>query len=313
MLRSPRPHVVGSSHSVSRATHSPAAESEGSRSATPTALRIASYNVHACVGRDGRDDADRVAAVIRELDADVIALQEVLSDDAADGPDQFAHLAAAVGLSAIEGPTLHGSAARYGNALLTRLPVLDVDRLDLSVTHRESRGAVAVDLAWNDARLRVIVTHLGLWRSERRRQVELLLDWLDDEITRRPAPLWVLAGDMNEWIPRARTLRRLDARFGRAPSVRSFPATRPLLRLDRIWVTPLRALRRLAVHRSPLARVASDHLPVVADVDPAAAQCSPPDPPQAEAPDARRGEAGPAGHTACTSPHERDGDASGGP
>ena len=257
---------------MSGTARSPGDEREGGRPATPPALRIASYNVHACVGSDGHGDADRVAAVIRELDADVVALQEVLSDDAADGPDQFAHLADAVGLRAIEGPTLHGSAARYGNAILTRLPVLDVDRLDLSVSHRESRGAVAVDLGRDDVRLRVVATHLGLWRSERRRQVERLLAWLDDPATRRPAALWVLAGDMNEWIPRAWTLRRLDARFGRAPTARSFPATRPLLRLDRIWVAPLRALRRLAVHRTPLARVASDHLPVVAELDPHAAR-----------------------------------------
>lgn len=238
--------------------------------ATPSALRIASYNVHACVGRDGRRDAARVAAVVRELDADVIALQEVLSDEAAEGPDQFGYLAGAVGLDAIEGPTLHAEGARYGNAILARLPLLDVARLDLSVSRRESRGAVAVDLAHGGLRLRVVATHLGLVRSERRRQVALLLDWLDALPSPEPPALWALAGDMNEWIPRAWTLRRLDGRFGRAPTVRSFPAARPLLRLDRIWVAPLGALRRLEAHRSARARVASDHLPVVADVELAA-------------------------------------------
>lgn len=298
---------MGSSHPVSGAVtgaaRSPAAAGRRPGDAAASILRVASYNVHACVGRDGCCDADRVAAVIRELDADVVALQEVLSDDAADGPDQFAHLADALGLHAVEGPTLHRAGARYGNALLTRLPVLDVDRLDLSVTRRESRGAVAVDLGWNDLRVRVVATHLGLVRSERRRQVALLLDWLDDPTARQPAALQVLAGDINEWIPYAGTLRSLDGRFGRAPTVRSFPAHRPLLRLDRIWVEPLHALRRLDAHRSPLARRASDHLPVLAELDGATLAHDAPEALQdaAAGPPRRGAPSGRPGHGDCTS------------
>ena len=75
-------------------------------------------------------------------------------------------------------------------------------------------------------------------------------------------------GDFNEWRPRAKTIADLDAALGSAPLVRSFPARFPLLTLDRIWVRPRRALIDVRAQRSPLARVASDHLPVLARLDP---------------------------------------------
>jgi endonuclease/exonuclease/phosphatase family metal-dependent hydrolase len=110
--------------------------------------------------------------------------------------------------------------------------------------------------------LRVIATHLGLRPAERRQQIQALLSALDPGI---PGPT-VLMGDLNEWFMWGRPLRRLHAHFGATPAPRTFPAHRPLFALDRIWVKPLHCLQRIAVHDSPLAREASDHLPLVAQL-----------------------------------------------
>lgn len=222
-------------------------------------LSIASYNVHRCIGVDRRHDPERIAAVIRELEVDVIGLQEVASRFRGNGNvDQCAVLARLLGLGAITGPTLDLAGGVCGNAILTSLPVLAVRRIDLSVRAREPRGALDVDLAWDGSVLRVVATHLGLLPTDRRVQVRRLLAHLGDD---RDQPLVVL-GDVNEWFPAGAALRRLHARLGRADAVRSFPSRRPLFALDRIWVQPTRALTGLQAHRSPLARVASDHLPV---------------------------------------------------
>lgn len=219
-------------------------------------LRIASYNVHRCIGTDGRHDPDRVAAVIRELDADVIGLQEVACRRGPRGIDQLAYLAQATGLHAIGGPTVCAADGERGNALLTRWPVSATRHIDLSIQRREPRGALDVTLDLDGAALRVVVTHLGLRAGDRRRQVATLLGLLAG------AERLVLLGDFNEWFPAAAALRRLHGSLGHALGVRSFPSRRPLFALDRIWVRPRVALAAFAAHTSPLTRVASDHLPV---------------------------------------------------
>lgn len=228
-----------------------------------TRLRVASYNIHECVGGDGRRDPARVAQVLREIDADVIGLQEV---DARPGETsesmQMHYLAAVLGLHAVAGPTVLRSGGEYGNALLTRRPVLDVRHVDLTVYRREPRAALDVDLDIDGAAVRVLVTHLGLLPGERRTQVRRLLDRLGD--SRSEAV--ILCGDINEWFAVGRPLRWLHARLGRAAAVATFPAAFPVFALDRIWVNPRTALVTLAAHATPAARRASDHLPVIADL-----------------------------------------------
>lgn len=222
--------------------------------------------MHRCVGADGRRDPARVARVLAELAADVLALQEVEAlRGGVDASDQFSFLAAATGCAALRGETLRSPASDYGNALLVRGRVLESWRLDLSVPGREPRGALAADAVVRGARIRAVATHLGLERAERRAQVRRLLDWIDA----LPGAAWALRlvmGDVNEWLPRAFSLRLLRARLGPSRAPRTFPARRPLLALDRIWVTPGGALRRVAAHRTALASVASDHLPLRAEL-----------------------------------------------
>lgn len=219
--------------------------------------RVATYNIHSSVGRDRRCDPVRIAAVIQELDADVVALQEVQSCHGA--LDVLAFFAEQTGMTPVAGPTMLRGDGSYGNALLTRRSPADVQRLDLSVRGREPRGALDVVVPLGAQPLRVIATHLGLRPAERRWQIEQLLAQLESE---RPYPT-VLVGDLNEWFLWGRPLRRLHAHFGDTPAPATYPAGWPVFALDRIWVKPLDRLLGIAVHNSPLARQASDHLPLV--------------------------------------------------
>jgi endonuclease/exonuclease/phosphatase family metal-dependent hydrolase len=226
-------------------------------------IRIASYNIHQCVGMDARRDPGRIAGVLREIDADIIGLQEV---DARPGhghdSEQMDFLAQSLGFTAIAGPTLIRHDGTYGNALLTRGQVRDVRYIDLTYHGREPRGAIDAEIQMDGAVLHVIATHLGLLPSERRWQVQRLLTALE---TPR-AQAVVVCGDINEWFAVGRPLRWMHERLGRAHTVRTFPAWCPVFALDRIWVWPRATLLGTRAHRSPLARLASDHLPCVAEV-----------------------------------------------
>jgi len=229
-----------------------------------TRLRIASYNIHQCVGADGRRSPERVAAVLREIDADVVGLQEVdARPGAASDSMQMDYLASRLGLQAFAGPTILRHDGHYGNALLTRVPVRDLRHLELTVHRREPRAMMDADLDAGGRPVRLIATHLGLLPGERRKQVRRMLERLgpgDGTPT-------ILFGDINEWFGVGRPLRWLNRRLGACSRVSTFPATFPIFALDRVWVTPPGKLARVTAHASATARVASDHLPLVADVE----------------------------------------------
>jgi endonuclease/exonuclease/phosphatase family metal-dependent hydrolase len=228
---------------------------------SPGCLRIASYNVHGCIGTDGRKDASRIAQVIAELQCDTVGLQEV--------DYRLDYIALRLGMQVIPGLTLLRHDGPYGNALLTRRKVLEVRRLAFGYGRREPRNALDVDLEVGGRPLRVIVTHLGLFAAERRFQVRKLLEI----IRQNPAhERIVVLGDINEWLPLSRPLRWLNGLLGRSVAERSFPSRWPLFALDRVWVRPRHALLALKAHRSPLAALASDHLPVKAIIAPERAQ-----------------------------------------
>jgi endonuclease/exonuclease/phosphatase family metal-dependent hydrolase len=230
-----------------------------------TRLVVATYNIHTCVGVDQRYDPARVATVLRELGADIIGLQEVDARHRVGGHvDQWTFFAEATGLEAIRGPNVRDHRGRFGNAILTRFPILEVRRIDLSVAGYEPRGAIDADLRVDGQVLRVVATHLGLHAAERRFQIDRLLDCLITTGGRTDGIL--MMGDLNEWRGRRGGIPALDRRLGRGPAPRTFPSWLPVLPLDRIYASGAAALRSSGVHRSPLARVASDHLPLRAVV-----------------------------------------------
>jgi endonuclease/exonuclease/phosphatase family metal-dependent hydrolase len=231
------------------------------RSAT---LRVATYNVHGCIGTDGRHDPDRVATVVGELDADVVALQEfTYPASVAIESRAPVELVALDGYQCALGPTRQIATRCFGNAMLARHPIVDVHRIDLSVDRREPRGAIATTIDVDGMPVHLLAVHLGLRVSERRFQVRQLLSYLDSV----RHSLVVVLGDFNDWLPGRSAAHVLDRRLGASVRLRSFPSRRPLLALDRIWIHPVNVLRRMFVHTSTLARRASDHLPVVADLD----------------------------------------------
>lgn len=226
-------------------------------------LRVATYNVHSCVGADRRADPARIAGVIRELDADIVALQEFTY------PASVAlETRAPVVLTMLDryecalGPARETQGICFGNALLTRHPILGVRRIDISHARRERRSALATTLDIGGTTVHVLATHLGLRVGERRFQVRQILNDLDAF----PDAVTIVMGDFNDWLPGRSVVHVLDERFGRPPTPASFPVSWPIRSLDRIWVHPIAALERVTAHKSPAARRASDHYPVVADI-----------------------------------------------
>jgi endonuclease/exonuclease/phosphatase family metal-dependent hydrolase len=232
-------------------------------------LRVATYNIHTCVGVDGRRDPARIAAVLREIDPDIACLQEVDASRRRDpAADQWAYLGEATGLTVVAGRAMSERCGRFGNAILTRFPVLSARTIDLSVGDYEPRAAIDADLLVGERVLRVLATHFGLRLAERRWQVDRLMAALGEApAANRPAAHAVLLmGDLNEWRGRRGCLRALDPRLGPGALPRTFPSWLPVLPLDRIYAAGPAVLREVQVYRSPLARLASDHLPLVADL-----------------------------------------------
>jgi endonuclease/exonuclease/phosphatase family metal-dependent hydrolase len=220
----------------------------------PSDLRIATYNIHRGRGLDGRTSLARIGEVLREIDADVIGVQEVFEA-------QAEHLARDLDMQLVTGITGHRTGGAYGNAVLTRLGLRGVATFDLSVRAREARGGIRVDLGFNGETLHVFNVHLGLARRERAEQVKWLVErhilWDD-----RAGPR-IVVGDLNEWFP-GRVGRALRREFSSLRPRRTHPALLPLWALDRIYWDHAVHGESVRVHRSRLARLASDHLPLVA-------------------------------------------------
>jgi endonuclease/exonuclease/phosphatase family metal-dependent hydrolase len=229
----------------------------GSRAVSRHAIRVATYNIHRGRGLDGRVSLKRIADVLQQIDADVIGVQEVYEA-------QAELLARELAMQLVTGITVHRPDGAYGNAILTRLALRGVATFDLSVRAREARGGIRADLAVQDQTLHVFNVHLGLRGRERAEQVKWLVErhilWDD-----RTGPR-VVVGDLNEWVPPGRVGRALRREFTSLRLRRTHPALLPLWALDRIYWDHAVHGESLRVHQTRVARVASDHLPLVASL-----------------------------------------------
>src|SRR5512138_792359 len=225
-------------------------------------LRLATWNIHSGIGGDGYHDMERIVSVLKEIDADVVGLQEVgWHRRTHHRIDHFAYLRDHTGYTVVEGLVRDPLRAQFGNALLTRLPL----------------AALFAELRAESLRLQMTVLHLGLTVWERERQVRRLLETLSRQDApqregateaapaEEAAPPSVLLGDFNMLRRRTRASAILAERFPTCVRKPTYPTRRPQLSLDRIYLSPHWEVTEERVFAQGAALDASDHLPLIAD------------------------------------------------
>ena len=238
-----------------------------------TTVRIVTYNIHKCRGVDRRTDPLRITTVLRQLEPDVAALQEVMDLPGSPEHDQASAIAARFeNYETRFGANREHSGAAYGNMTLSRLPVRFSRNYDLTWRHRERRGCLRTDIVLADGRtLHVFNVHLGTSFLERREQGRILMsaEVLGDLSLTGPC---VVVGDFNEWTRGLATklmsgkFESVDikayARFGR-----TYPGVLPLFHLDHFYFDRRLILKSYKVHRTRAALLGSDHLPLMAEFE----------------------------------------------
>jgi len=227
---------------------------------TGTTVRVMTWNIHSGVGTDGHFDLTRVVETIASHQPDVVALQEVDSRQTpAPARSAFAVLCDAVGGHGIEAKSIITADGGYGQMVVSRWPLGATQVHDITHAKREPRRAIEVEIATPTGVFRLIAAHFGVTLIERRQQARRLL-----AIARPHAMTTVVLGDFNEWFWPASLRGALGRELPARTQYATFPSWYPLFRLDRIFCWPPDAMRASFVDRS--ARIVSDHLPVVADI-----------------------------------------------
>jgi endonuclease/exonuclease/phosphatase family metal-dependent hydrolase len=230
-------------------------------------VRVATYNIHRCRGLDGRTSPTRTAEVIRAVDPDIVALQEVIGA----GPSTGGHaeeLGALLGMGWVMAPARHLRSHLFGNVVLSRLPIVHHAQYDLSWKTCEPRNCQRVDVAIGPDRLHVYNVHLGTAYLERRHQAGRLSAIVHD---RRVGVPKIVLGDFNEWMRGLATqmlterLQSIDLR-AHLRRRRTYPGVFPILHLDHIYYEGQVEVVKVELPRTRLSLMASDHLPLVADL-----------------------------------------------
>ena len=234
---------------------------------TAARLRIATYNVHRCRGLDGRTRPERIARVLRAIDADVVALQEVVGA----GPRGGGHaeeLGAALGMGWVMAPARQWRGHQVGNAVLSRFPITQHIEHDLSWKTCEPRRVQRVDVGLDGCTLHVYNVHFGTAILERTHQAERLAAIVSDRHVVGPKRV---LGDFNEWM-RGKATLILTEKLNSVDLTnylrrrRTYPGVFPILHLDHIYYDGPVDIVGVELARTRLSLVASDHLPLVADV-----------------------------------------------
>ncbi|MEQ8268097.1 MAG: endonuclease/exonuclease/phosphatase family protein [Parvibaculum sp.] len=222
-------------------------------------LRVLSWNIHGGVGPDRRYDLQRIVDLVAAHDPDVIALQEIDSRGAMRACAPLAILKESLGDHAAEARTISAPDGHYGHAVISRFALSDTRVCDLSIRAREPRCAISTEVATPHGAVRLVTTHLGLSVWERRRQAALLADLAG------PGDLpCILMGDFNDWFWFGSVRRRLKAVLPSRTMDCTFPAARPLFRLDRVYCCAPASIENSWTDER--AAEISDHLPIIADI-----------------------------------------------
>jgi endonuclease/exonuclease/phosphatase family metal-dependent hydrolase len=236
-------------------------------------LRVLSYNIHKCIGGvDRRYEPSRVAEVIRRQDADVVMLQEVDAGvKRSRGDRQVELLGDELGLKYhtwFPNVDVRGG-GQYGNAILSRYPLIESSNIDLTLRFKKRRsvlhGVLRVRHDDVDRTVHVFNMHLGLARYERKRQLEMFLGSHPFSHLHSDTPV-VVGGDLNDVYGRLGTLLEPSGFRGIERRPLTFPAWGPMRALDAIFVRGAVDFLKLSRCDSDLARRASDHRPLIAEV-----------------------------------------------
>lgn len=224
-------------------------------------VRVMTWNIHGAHGRNPRFNLERVIALIKCHDPDVIALQEIDSrrPRGAGIIDPFEMLQKALGSHGVGAKTIATADGEYGQALISRWPIQNAEIHDISYQEREPRRVIRCDVASPVGNIRVIATHLGLSIGERHGQARALLALIGTT-----TDTTVVLGDFNDWFWVGSVRKVLASRLPGRSRQRTFPSIFPLFRLDRIYCSPLSAF--IEARTDSAARFLSDHLPVIADI-----------------------------------------------
>jgi len=225
------------------------------------AIKVMTWNIHGAYGRNSKFDLARVIALIKRHDPDVVALQEIDSrrPRASGAIEPFRLLQDALGTHGVGAKTITTADGEYGQALISRWPIDNVEIHDISYQEKEPRRAIRCEISSPAGRIRVIATHLGLSIGERRGQAKQLLRLIGDSENTT-----VVVGDFNDWFWAGSVRKVLASRLPGRSRLRTFPSIFPIFRFDRIYCRPLGAFIR--AETDPAASRLSDHLPVIAEV-----------------------------------------------
>lgn len=223
-------------------------------------IRAMTWNIHGGVGRDGRLDLARMLALVRRVDPDVLALQELDSRRLNGTEHPLKLFERVVGRPGVHATAIATADGDYGQALFSRWPLREAAVHDISIGSCEPRRVVEATVMSPAGEIHVLATHLGLSLLERREQMRKL-----KALICKPARATLVLGDFNDWMWPGSVQRALAAILPSRTHLRTFPAHFPILKLDRIYCRPRGALVRCWTEKDGAA--SSDHLPLVADLE----------------------------------------------